>query len=303
MSLEKETIIEIQHLYKKFKKIFAVKDLSLIVQKGDVYGFLGPNGAGKSTTIRILLDLVRPTKGDLKIFGLPLSSNRSKILSQIGALVEKPDFYSYLSGRRNLQLFGSMLGTVKESQIDEVLEIVHLSERADDRVKSYSNGMKQRLGIAQVLLGKPKLIILDEPSTGLDPSGMKDIRELILNLSQRDMTVFLSSHLLHEIELICNQMAVINKGELIVQGSVRELLKEGPMVILLEVDRCSEAAAKLAKLSYVNKVVKEQQLLKVDISYDKIPHLNRFLIDQGISVFRLQPQTSLEDYYLSLVQN
>lgn len=303
MTVEPETIVEIQHLKKKFKKIEAVKDLSLSVCKGDVFGFLGPNGAGKSTTIRIMLDLIRATKGTVKLFGLDLKTNRKKVLKRIGALAEKPDFYSYLTGRKNLELVANMIGEVRRAQIDEILEIVRLKERAKDKVKAYSHGMRQRLGIAQALLGNPELIILDEPTTGLDPAGMKEIRELIQDLSQKNITILLSSHLLHEVEQICNRMAVISKGELIVQGSVQQLLREGPMILVLEVDQIKQTEELLSKLPFVSRVFRDQKLIKVELPYKHIPELNRFLIEQGINVWRLQPQTSLEDYYLSLVQN
>ena len=302
MAIEQETIIEITHLRKRFKKLVAVSDLSLNVHRGDVFGFLGPNGAGKSTTIRILLDLIRPTQGKVKLFGLPLRTNRVSVLSRIGALVEKPDFYGYLSARQNLRLFGKMLGDVPDKQIDAVLETVRLYDRADDRFKSFSHGMKQRLGIAQTLLGNPELIILDEPTVGLDPEGMKEVRELIIELVQRNITIFLSSHLLHEVEQVCNRMAIINKGKLIVEGSVQELLRQGPMVLVVEVDQPTAAAEKVSRLDYVQRVTAYSRLLKIELAYQDIPRLNQFLLTENFLVFRLQPQTSLEDYYLSLVQ-
>jgi len=302
MASESERVIEISHLRKQFKKLVAVADLSLTVHRGDVFGFLGPNGAGKSTTIRILLDLIRPSRGEVKLFGLPLRSNRVSILSRVGALVEKPDFYGYLSARQNLQLFGKMLGNTTNKQIDAVLETVRLRDRADDHFKSFSHGMKQRLGIAQTLLGNPELIILDEPTAGLDPEGMKEVRDLIIELAQKNITIFLSSHLLHEIEQVCNRMAIINKGTLIVEGFVQELLRQGPMVLIVEVDQPAVAAPKIAGLNFVQRVTTDSRYLKVELQYQDIPRLNQFLLLENLQVFRLQPQTSLEDYYLSLVQ-
>jgi len=177
-----------------------------------------------------------------------------------------------------------------------------LYDRADDRFKSFSHGMKQRLGIAQTLLGNPELIILDEPTVGLDPEGMKEVRELIIELVQRNITIFLSSHLLHEVEQVCNRMAIINKGKLIVEGSVQELLRQGPMVLVVEVDQPTAAAEKVSRLDYVQRVTAYSRLLKIELAYQDIPRLNQFLLTENFLVFRLQPQTSLEDYYLSLVQ-
>ncbi len=294
--------INLQHVRKNFKTLTAVDDLSLQVEKGSVFGFLGPNGAGKSTTIRMILDLVRPAGGSIELFGLPLKSNRESILRRIGALVEKPDFYEYLSARRNLQILAKMIGGVGNNQVDEVLEIVDLRERADDKVKSYSHGMKQRLGIAQSLLGRPELIILDEPTTGLDPVGMKEVRELIRELARQNFTIFLSSHLLHEVEQVCTHTAIINKGKLIVQGQVKELLDAGSQKVTLEVDRIEEAAAKLSGLSFVKRVEIDGNRIKAEVACKDIPELNEFLVAQRIRVFRLQPHTSLEDFYLSLLE-
>ncbi len=275
--------------------------MSLQVYPGDVFGFLGPNGAGKSTTIRMILDLIRPSGGEVRLFDLPVRSHRTEVLKKVGSLVESPDFYNHLSGRRNLQILARMAGNIPQKKIDEVLEIVRLETRADDRVKAYSHGMRQRLGIAQTLLADPELIILDEPTTGLDPQGMKEVRLLIRELAARGITVFLSSHLLNEVEQVCNRMAIINEGKLIVEGEVQELLHKRPTLLLLEVDGSENAASQIKNLPYVKRIIRENGRMKVEISYEDIPRLNQFLVEQGIKVFRMQPQTTLEDYYLSLV--
>ncbi|MGE5436675.1 MAG: ABC transporter ATP-binding protein, partial [Syntrophothermus sp.] len=210
-----EPIIEVKGLNKKFKSLHAVNNLDLTVYRGDVFGFLGPNGAGKSTTIRMLLTLISPNSGNIKIFGKELKKNRLEILTNIGAIVEKPDFYGYLSAYKNLEILGKISGReISKNRIMEVLELVGLEKRFKSKVKTYSHGMKQRLGLAQALLHNPDLIILDEPTTGLDPQGMKEIRDLIINLSkEQNKTIFLSSHILYEVELVASRMVIINKGQ------------------------------------------------------------------------------------------
>jgi ABC-type multidrug transport system ATPase subunit len=223
-----QPIITIRGLSKRFNHLQAVDNLNLEVLEADVYGFLGPNGSGKSTTIRMMLSLVRPDSGTIDIFGMSLKNSRKDILSRIGALVEKPDFYEYLSAYKNLEILSSYFGR-KDSRdrIMEVLEITGLQDRANSKVKTYSRGMKQRLGIAQAILHDPELIILDEPTSGLDPQGVKDIRDLILYLSREiHKTILLSSHQLHEIELVANRMVIIDKGKAVIEGEVKELLKD-----------------------------------------------------------------------------
>ena len=212
--MQTEKVIEVQGLTKKFNNLIAVNKLDLNVYRGDVFGFLGPNGAGKSTTIRMLLSLIKSTSGTIKIFDKPLNQNRIEILSKVGAIVEKPDFYLYLSAYKNLEILGKVSGLeVSKNMIMEMLEVVGLKERYNSKVKTFSHGMKQRLGIAQALLHDPELIILDEPTTGLDPQGMKEIRDLINQLSkEQGKTIFLSSHILREVELITNRMIIINRG-------------------------------------------------------------------------------------------
>ncbi|MBN8666890.1 MAG: ATP-binding cassette domain-containing protein [Chitinophagales bacterium] len=219
-------IIRVQHLSKQFDEIKAVDDLSFTVKQGCVHGFLGQNGAGKSTTIRMLLTLIRPTEGEIEIFGLPLSRNRRQILRRIGAVIEKPDLYKYLSAYDNIRLFARLSGINPErSRLMDQLDRVGLSARAQSKVHTFSQGMKQRLGLAIALVHNPDLVILDEPVNGLDPQGIADIRNLILHLSRDEgKTIFVSSHLLSEMEMIADDMLIIDKGRKVVEGPVQELL-------------------------------------------------------------------------------
>lgn len=219
-------IIRVQHLSKQFDEIRAVDDLSFTVKQGCVHGFLGQNGAGKSTTIRMLLTLIKPTEGEIEIFGLPLSRNRRQILRRIGAVIEKPDLYKYLSAYDNIRLFARLSGIKPErSRLMDQLDRVGLSARAQSKVHTFSQGMKQRLGLAIALVHNPDLVILDEPVNGLDPQGIADIRNLILHLSREEgKTIFISSHLLSEMEMIADNMLIIDKGRKVVEGPVQELL-------------------------------------------------------------------------------
>lgn len=219
-------IIRVTHLSKQFDEIKAVDDLSFTVKQGCVHGFLGQNGAGKSTTIRMLLTLIRPSEGEIEIFGLPLSRNRRQILRRIGAVIEKPDLYKYLSAYDNIRLFARLSGIKPErSRLMDQLDRVGLSARAQSKVHTFSQGMKQRLGLAIALVHNPDLVILDEPVNGLDPQGIADIRNLILHLSREEgKTIFVSSHLLSEMEMIADNMLIIDKGRKVVEGPVQELL-------------------------------------------------------------------------------
>ena len=236
-------IIEIKDLSKSFGSFKAVDNLSLTVNQGDIYGFLGPNGAGKSTTIRMMMSLIQPSSGYINIFGMPLSQHRSSIARRIGAIVEKPDFYLYLTAAKNLEILGKLSGAnVSKKSIDAILDTVGLLDRASSKVKTFSYGMKQRLGIAQALLHNPDLIVLDEPTNGLDPVGVKEIRELILSLSrEQNKTIFLSSHILSEVEIIATNMVIINKGCTIVEGNVQELLNKGLLKVNFTVDKPKQA--------------------------------------------------------------
>lgn len=300
-----EQIIEVRGLTKKFKNITAVNNLDLNVYRGDVFGFLGPNGAGKSTTIRMLLSLIKPTSGSIKIFGNSIKEKREEILRKVGAIVEKPDFYLYLSAYKNLEIFGKLSGAdVSKKKIMEMLELVGLSKRANSKVKTYSHGMKQRLGLAQALLHDPELIILDEPTTGLDPQGMKEIRELILYLSRtKNKTVFLSSHILREVELIATRMIIINKGSAQVEGTVNDLLNMDKLTVTFEVDKIDTAKTIIQNSAWKEKLVSStNRELSFELIYNDIPELNKFFVENGFSVSSIIPVRSLEDFFLKITE-
>ena len=298
-----EIVLRTNQLGKRFGKRWAVRNVNLEVRRGDVFGFLGPNGAGKSTTIRMLLSLIRPSEGDVLLFEKPLRTHRKELLTRVGGLVERADFYLYLSARRNLEIVASLRGGCAKQEIDRVLEIVGLRERANDKVKTYSHGMKQRLGIGQALLGSPEFIILDEPTTGLDPQGIKEVRELIRNLSvQHAMTIFLSSHLLSEIEQTATSMAIINRGTLVVQGNVRQLLNEGGSVVRISADPLSNAGEIARRHSSVEEVVLNGEMLEVRLPLEEVSSLNSLLVKEGVRVHALIPKRSLEDYFLSITE-
>jgi ABC-type multidrug transport system ATPase subunit len=273
------------------------------VNEGDVYGFLGQNGAGKSTTIRMLLTLVRPSSGEMELFGMNLRKERKKILRQVGAVIEKPDLYKYLTGYENLSFFASMSGTrpAKKDLISQ-LDMVGIAERAHDKVRTYSQGMKQRLGIAVALIHNPQLIILDEPTNGLDPQGISDMRNLILHLSRHlKKTIVVSSHLLHEIEQVCTRMLIIDNGKKMVEGEVSALIDPAKSVVEAEVTD-PVSAATWARNSRWAAHLKQTHAtgLIFQLPKKEIPELNRDLVQNNIDVLSLQARHSLEAYFLSL---
>lgn len=303
--MENNEIIKVQHLSKRFGSFEAVKDVSFTVKKGDVFGFLGPNGAGKSTTIRCLLSLISPDSGSVELFGKSFKSERSAILSNIGSIIEKPDFYKYLSAQKNLEIFARVSGAiVSKMEIQEMLEFVGLGDRGKHKVGGFSHGMKQRLGIAQTLLHKPELIILDEPTTGLDPQGIIEIRNLILRLkNEQNKTILLSSHQLSEIELIANRMVIINQGRSIVEGTVNELLNSQELVVRIEVDDAS-AVAEFLKMTYPESNITINFVREIEITFVKelVPVLVALLIKNNIRVHAIEPKRKLEDYFMKIIQ-
>jgi len=298
-----EIVLGTRGLSKKFGERWAAKDVNIEVHRGDVFCFLGPNGAGKSTTIRMILTLLRPTSGSIEIFGKDLHRYRSIVLSRVSGIVEKPDFYGYLSAYKNLEILGSMTCPVRRDEIMESLEVVGLKSRAFAKVKTFSHGMKQRLGIAQALLTKPELIILDEPTAGLDPQGMKEVRELIKRLSgESGMTIFLSSHLLSEVEMVATRMAVIHHGELIAQGTVSELLDREAMDYAIEVSSLPLASELLAKLSWLKVLSAENGKIEVRMEPGRSSEVNRFLIMNNVEIFSFSPHRTLEDFFLKVTE-
>ena len=299
-----DKIIEVNNLVKHYGNIKALDGASFNVFRGDVYGFLGPNGAGKSTTIRIILSLIKPTSGAVKVFNKNIATNRPYILQRIGCIVEKPDFYNYLSAEQNLEIFARISGVeVSKKKVHEMIDFVGLKGREKDKLRGFSHGMKQRLGIAQTLIHDPELIILDEPTTGLDPQGIIDIRNLILQLkNERNKTILLSSHILSEIELIANRMVIINKGKTIAQGSVTELLNAQDLIVSFEVDNL-EKAMQLTQSSSLNIAIDSvgEKKISMHISQEKIPILNRIYCENGINVYSIEAKRKLEDYFLKLI--
>ena len=302
-SSRKEVVLKTNGLSKRLGRRLAVKDLNLEVRRGDVFGFLGPNGAGKSTTIRMILTLLRPTSGSIEIFGKDLHKKRSSVLSRVCGIVEKPDFYLYLSAYKNLEILGSMTRSIRRDEIMEALDAVGLKSRAFEKVKTFSHGMKQRLGIAQTLLTKPELIILDEPTSGLDPQGMKEVRELIKKLSvEREMTIFLSSHLLSEVELVATRMAVINHGELMVQGDVSKLLEREATEYFIQASPLDAAVKLIGDLLWAEVVSAENSKIEVHVSPGHASELNRVLVTHGIDVTSFYPHRTLEDFFLKITE-
>jgi ABC-2 type transport system ATP-binding protein len=298
--------IRIENLHKHFgrrrsKRVQAVKNLNLEVATGQVYGFLGPNGAGKTTTIRMLLDLIRPNQGDVYLFGKPVRREHA-VLSRVGATVEGASFYNFLTGRRNLEVFALTSNLdLPEARFDEVLTLVDMKERSLRRVKGYSTGMKQRLGIAAAMLTDPDLLILDEPTNGLDPHGIAEIRELIRRLADEcGKTVFLSSHQLAEVEQICDRVAIINKGELLREGSIVDLVTEKAQFHIRA--KPLDKAVAVVTAHWTCETHTDDALL-VDVQKDDTPIIVKKLVENDIQVFEVSPyRQTLEDYFLSVTK-
>jgi len=303
--MEKE-LVNVSGLSKSFKGFKALDNVSFRVFKNDVFGFLGPNGAGKSTSLRCMLSLIKPDSGSVDIFGKPLNKNRSEILKNIGSIIEKPDFYTYLSAKKNLELIARVSGkNVSRSEILDIIDFVGLNGRESSKFKTFSHGMKQRLGIAQALMHNPELIILDEPTTGLDPQGIIDIRNLILKLSQQQgKTVILSSHQLSEIELIANRMVIINKGKTVIEGKVSELLNNEEMLVKIQVDnpkKCLEIIK--ASFDQISEAKAMEEDVEMVMNPKLIPEINQLITRNDIRVFSIEQKKKLEDYFIKTIQS
>jgi ABC-2 type transport system ATP-binding protein len=295
-------IIETRGLAKRFGGRPAVIDLDLEVPRGSAFGFLGHNGAGKTTLIRMLLGLTQPDAGEMQISGRPLPRDRAAVLARVGAMVEEPSFHRHLTGRENLRVNAAARGPAAAGRIDGALRRVGLSDRADDRVKTYSQGMRQRLGVARCLLADPELLILDEPMNGLDPGGILEFRTMIADLVAEGRTVFLSSHLLDEVEKTCQAAAVIDRGRMIAQGPISSLLADDR--VELDID-CDDARAALDLLDGHPSVTAAHQMpggLRVTVTATEVAaSINSRLVQAGLSVFRLQPvRESLEQRFLEI---
>lgn len=299
--MAQEILIEVKSLSKSYNGLLAVDSLDFNVFKGDIFGFLGPNGAGKSTTIRMILSLIRPDAGEINIFGLPLRQKRKTILSSIGALVEEPRFYEYLSAYSNLEMLGRLSGkNISRERIMDVLQLTGLHERWDSPVKSYSHGMKQRLGIAQAIVHDPELLILDEPANGLDPKGMKDMREIILRLNKEfGKTIFISSHILKDIELMANRMLIIDHGARVVEGFVHELLNTSVFDLKISVADPAKALDFLREhYQSAGLFIDHEGNIMMKTGRDDVPAVNQLLVSNGFRVFALTPVNTLEQYFL-----
>lgn len=303
--MSKNLIIETSNLGKRFGDKEVVSNLNLQVKKGDVYGFLGPNGSGKTTTIRMLLGLIHPSQGSAMLNGYDIKTDLNRAIRGVGAVVESPVFYDYLSGRDNLRLMANLVPGVSEKRIEEVLELAGMADRADGPAGTYSTGMRQRMGIARALLNYPSLVILDEPTNGLDPRGMIEIRETIQELNREEgITFFISSHLLHEVEQTCNRVGVLREGKLLVEGLVNDLIDSGHEVVeITAVERTAEVARLLTPLEYVSRVDISDSRVTARIEKGSSSRLNRYLMNKGIEVAYLAPQkSSLEKYFIELTE-
>lgn len=293
-------VISTKGLTKTFRHDKAVDSLDLKIPKGDIYGFLGPNGAGKTTTIRMLLGLMKPTSGSIHIFQKDLKKERIDILKKVGSLVENPSYYPHLTAYENLEAVRKILG-VSTSRINEVLQIVRLTDVANKKVKGFSLGMKQRLGIATALLGEPELLILDEPTNGLDPSGIIEIRHLIKRLSaEYGITILISSHLLSEIDQIATSVGVVSKGKLIFQDSIEVMRKFAQQCVSLKVND-GEKAWRLLLTKGIKSDYRDGQIFLSEHSNDKVAEVVKILVEGGLSIYRVEEEKrSLEDIFLQM---
>jgi ABC-2 type transport system ATP-binding protein len=297
-----ESVIETKGLTKRFGERVAIDAVDLVVPGGAAFGFLGPNGAGKTTLIRTLLGLTRATAGEMTLLGLPQPAKRREALARVGAIVEEPRFHGHLTGRENLKIVAAARDRTAAGRIDESIERVGLAHRADDRVKTYSLGMRQRLGIARCLIADPSLLILDEPMNGLDPAGILEMRHLIRSFVDEGRTVFLSSHLLDEVEKTCDQVAIVDQGRVILQGAVGEIGVAGEPTLVVDVDDVDAARTALSGESRISRIELEPHRLRLGLADGLGPaDVNRILVQAGIAVSRLEPaRATLEETFLSV---
>ncbi|HDR7563314.1 MULTISPECIES: ABC transporter ATP-binding protein [Bacillus] len=298
------TILSVRDLKKVIGKKTLVENISFDVKQGEVFGFLGPNGAGKTTTIRMLVGLIKATEGTISIGGYSIKENFREAMRQIGSIVENPELYTYLTGWENLKQFARMLGDISDERIIEIAKMVHLDERIHDKVKTYSLGMKQRLGIAQALLGNPKLLILDEPTNGLDPAGIRELREFIHKLvKEENMSVFISSHLLSEVQLICDRVAIIHKGKMITVAPIEELIKTASDRVEWVVTPISKAKDMLDAAEEIEEVSVEDERLLCRMDVASINVWNKHFVENGIDVHSVKELVfTLEDLFIELTR-
>jgi ABC-2 type transport system ATP-binding protein len=295
-----DVILRTSALTKRFGTLEAVKNLNIEIHRGEVFGFLGPNGAGKSTTVGMILGLIAPTSGSIELFGHNLKDNPWSALRRIGAVIEEPAFYPYLSGWDNLETLAISIGGISKNKISEVLERVNLLERSGDRYSHYSMGMKQRLGIASTLLRDPEFIILDEPTNGLDPAGTKEVRDLIPLLAHESRAVLLCSHILHEVELVCDRVAIIKQGVTLINAPIQELLNRG-QALQIKVDNPAKAVPILSEIPWIKSVKIEEGYLIVEAPQESASQVTKVLAEHGLYLSELVKRgTSLENVFLQL---
>lgn len=291
-------ILEIKNVSKKIGKKQILKDISLEIKEGEIFGFVGPNGAGKTTLIKTMLGLYKQDTGSIKIGDYDVNKDFEKAMSLIGCIIENPEMYDYLSGKDNLLFYSKISNEMDLEALNKIVKTVKLEDRINNKVKTYSLGMRQRLGLAGALISKPKLLVLDEPTNGLDPLGIKELRDFLKKISkENNMAVFVSSHILSEIELMCDRIAIIDNGEIIEQKDLSKIETNEEIQILLEVDNIPLASKTLDKLGYKYKEIKGK--LKVKLALDKIPSLNKSLVLEDINIYEIKKvRKTLEDEFI-----
>lgn len=293
------SVLEVLNITKQIKKHNIIKDVSFDIKQGEILGFLGPNGSGKTTTLRMIVGLSKPTSGDIKICGYSIEKEYVKAMSNVGCIIEGPDLYDYMSGYRNLEMLGSMSKGVTKKDIDEAVELVGMGSRINDKVTIYSMGMKQRIGLAQALIHKPKLLILDEPTNGLDPQGIHEFREIVKGLAkEKGISVLISSHLISEVQLMCDRVSIINNGSIIRNTSIDEVLATGKVVWI--VDDPKKAQSILKNKFNVDSSVDAKALL-ASVSVEMITEINKAFFHSGLEIKYVEnKKRTLEDLFLTL---
>jgi ABC-2 type transport system ATP-binding protein len=300
-----DIVLSVRNVKKSIKNRMIIKGISFDVRAGEIFGFLGPNGSGKTTTIRMLVNLIRPTEGTITLCGYDVQADHNRALSHVGCIVENPELYSYLTGWENLEHFARMIPGITAKRIQEVVDIVGLAARIHDKVKTYSLGMRQRLGIAQALLGGPKLLILDEPTNGLDPQGIKEMRDFIRRLAEGGLSLFVSSHLLSEIQQLCDRVAIISQGEVVYVGEVDSLISEAGNSVVWKTDSIPQAKQLLSTLPGVDilETSLDEEEIHTRMEEALVPDVNQKLCEAGIRVFAIRMKVpTLEDLFLRMTE-
>jgi ABC-2 type transport system ATP-binding protein len=305
VNAEPDIVLSVRNVKKSIKNRLIIKGISFDVRAGEIFGFLGPNGSGKTTTIRMLVNLIRPSEGTITLCGYDVQKEHNQALTHVGCIVENPELYSYLTGWENLEHFARMLPGITAQRIQEVVDTVGLGARIHDKVKTYSLGMRQRLGIAQALLGDPKLLILDEPTNGLDPQGIKEMRDFIRRLAEGGLSLFVSSHLLSEIQQLCDRVAIISQGEVVYVGEVHSLISEAGNTVVWRTDsaqRAKELFQSVQEVEILNKGLDDAEV-HTRMEEGMVPEMNRRLCDAGIRVYSIEVKTpTLEDLFLRMTE-